>query len=134
MARILIVEDDSSTATFLRDLITKSSREKYNSEYDISYDVADNAPSALQLMESRNYELVITDILMARMDGWEFIKRLRETHCRSMLPIIVVSAVSSVNLSFDAVASGANDGFVKPLKGAELARFVKVVFNLIAER
>ncbi len=135
MARILIVEDDRVTASFLEDVIKMNAKKyKYDSEYDIRFTVVDNAIDALKMLTIHSFELILTDILMAKMDGWEFITEVRKEHSRSDLPIIVVSAVRSADLKYEAVSKGATDGFAKPLRNKDLKRFITVIFNLILER
>lgn len=134
MARILIVEDSRACSMFVTDLITKYAHQKYESDFDLKIDVADSAIQALEMMKTRNYELIITDIMMSRMDGWALLSEIRKTKSKSELPVVILSAIESDDLKYESVRKGAVDGFAKPLRGAELKRFIDTVFNLITER
>lgn len=134
MARILIVEDDTATATFVQDVLQAAKKKYYQSTWEMRFDHAKSAAEALKYIETRNYELVVTDILMAKMDGWELIKVLRKDKSRSQLPVLVITAIDGIDIRYESIRRGATDGFAKPIKGDELKRFIKVVFNLILER
>lgn len=132
MSRILICEDDAVAAQFIEDLLVKTAPELYSSPYELKITKVNNAIEALNLFETGfSFELVITDVLMAKMNGYEFIKKLREKHSQGELPIVVVSAIDGVELAYQASRAGASAWFTKPLK---LKEFSKTVFNLLLER
>jgi two-component system OmpR family response regulator len=85
-------------------------------------------------MRTRNYELVVADLLSARADNADFLRTLREKKPRNTLPIVVVSAVDGIDIRYEMIRAGANDYFLAPLRGTELERFLRVSFNLILER
>lgn len=133
MTNILVIEDDKFFARIVKDLILGNAEKKERNKDSLHFDHAENAIIALEMMKTKRYQLVITDIMMAKCSGWDFIKEVRKDYTRSELPIIVVSAVKSADMQYEAVSKGATDGFAKPMNGEEMRRFVNVVFNLIAE-
>lgn len=133
MAKCLIVEDDFLWVTILQDTLLGAIKEK-NMGLELSFDVADSSGRALLLVEATHYDLIITDLYLAKMDGFEMIRQIRKTKSISELPIIVITAVTDIDIKYEAIRKGATDGFAKPLRGEELQRFLDVVFNLLAGR
>jgi len=66
--RILVVDDDKTLVRLLREAITKA-------EYDVV--TATNGIDALQELYSRQPDLILLDVMMPRMDGWETAQRIR---------------------------------------------------------
>jgi CheY-like chemotaxis protein len=131
MARILIVEDDSISAALINDVITKYAKEKYDSDWDLRVTVVYSGIEALEILNVHMFELIITDILMAKMDGWELIREIRKKYTNSELPIVVVSAIDGVELEYKSKRAGASMWFTKPIHPKE---FSESIFSLIAER
>lgn len=131
MARILVVDDDVGMCQFIRDVLVKYGQTDYESDWKLNVQTVDNAVHALDIIKENNYELIITDILMARMDGWEFIKKLREKFPQFDVPIVIVSAVQGVDLQYESMRHGASAWFSKPIHPKE---FADAVFKLIQER
>lgn len=120
-ARILLVDDDRSIRTMYAE---------YLGSHGFEVVEEDSAIGALgRLLGGEKYGLVITDIMMAKMDGWELLDTIREgLRLDSLaLPVIVVSAFESDTLETKALGKGANGSFVKgndPL--SELLRQVRI--------
>lgn len=131
MARILIVEDDSVSAALINDVIIKHAKEKYDSDWDLRTTIVHSAIDGLEILSIHEFELIITDILMAKVDGWEFIKAVRKKKTNSELPIVVVSAIDGAELEYKSKRVGASMWFTKPIHPKE---FSEKVFSLIAER
>lgn len=132
MARIAIIDDDPLICAMLKDLLEKTDKSTYNSEWKITVTTIQNAVEALKLFESGfQFELIVTDVLMARVDGWELIRELRKKYTQAMLPIVVISAIDGTELEYQSIRAGASAWFTKPI---DLKKFSDVVFNLIAGR
>jgi len=131
MARILLVDDDPVILEMIQDILQKYTKAYSDSEWELKIHTAPDAIKALGMLEEFNYELVVTDILMAKMDGWEFIKQVRERYPQRALPIVVLSAVDAVELEYKSMRYGASAWMQKPLRPKE---FANQVFNLISER
>lgn len=85
MKQILLVEDDP----FLADIYsTKLKASGFNIE------VAPNGGKCLSLVEEKNFNLIILDIVLPEMDGWEILKKLKETKRAKFLPVIILSNLS----------------------------------------
>lgn len=132
MSRVLLIDDDKVILEFIGDLLTKSAPQYYQSPYDLKITKVESAAEAISLFDQGlNFELVITDVLMAHMSGWELIKKLREKYSQGELPIVVISAVDGVELAYQCSRAGASAWFTKPIK---INEFCKTVFNLLLER
>lgn len=115
---ILVVEDDSATRILLK---THLKRAGYNVELATSGDDA-----LLKISTEFHPDLVITDILMPYVDGYQFLKEFRENFEEfKNTPIIVISAVNIKDDVIKALKLGANDYITKPYKMDELIQKVK---------
>jgi len=131
MARILVVDDDPIIRELVRDCLQKYAVKYYKSQWDLKIDVVADAITALTLIEDQNnYELIITDILMAKMDGWEFITELRKKFPMFKIPIFVISAISGVELEYQAAKYGVSKVFSKPLSPK---LFAKEIFSFLMD-
>ena len=114
--KILVVDDEESVAFLLR-------RHMAAAGYDTAY--AANGEEALQLIEQELPDLVLLDIMMPEMNGFEVCRYLRDHERTKKLPVIMVTALSSQVDSYQARLSGANDVVVKPVDGPDLANRVR---------
>lgn len=128
MARVLIVDDDEFTCKFLKDALVKYQKVYYQSDWDLRIDTLTSAIRALEVIKENNYELIVTDILMAKMDGWELIRKLRNKFPQFKVPIVVISGVRGVDLEYEGAVHGVSAYFGKPISPKE---FAHKVFNLI---
>lgn len=131
MARILIVDDDPVVLEMVQDILHKYTKQYDKSDWDLKVHTAPDAIKALGMLEEFNYELIVTDILMAKMDGWEFIRKVRERYAQMELPIVVLSAVDAVELEYKSMRYGASAWMQKPIRPKA---FANQVFNLISGR
>jgi signal transduction histidine kinase/CheY-like chemotaxis protein len=82
-AKILVVDDITENRILLREFLH---------EFGFDIDEAADGLDAIELMQAGDYNLVLTDIRMPRMDGWEFIRFIREELDNHTLPVIAVTA------------------------------------------
>jgi DNA-binding response OmpR family regulator len=134
MARCLLVEDDCYYSTLMQDILINAAKANNRYTRELIFDVVTDVGKALSMIAINHYDLLITDLYFARMDGYEMIKKIRENITDKDLPIIVVSAIADIDVKYPNLRAGATDIFEKPLRGGDLQRFVTVVFNLIAGR
>ena len=118
MFSILVCEDDFAIKTMIS---TKLKQENY------SVHTAQNGQEALNLMEKQQIDLVISDIMMPEMDGYEFVQTLRET--KHTLPILMITAKSQLESLEAAFKLGVDDYMVKPLRLEELVLRVKALLR-----
>lgn len=131
MARILIVDDDKLVLQVAKDILEEQKNVRYRSPWKMHVTTAADAGTALLLIKENNYELIITDILMAKMDGWELIKEIRKRFPSLTTPIAVMSAVNGIDIEYETVRHGASAWISKPLNSKE---FISKVIDLIQER
>lgn len=118
MFSILVCEDDFAIKTMIS---TKLKQENY-SVYTVQ-----NGQEALNLMEKQQIDLVISDIMMPEIDGYEFVQTLRET--KHTLPILMITAKSQLESLEAAFKLGVDDYMVKPLRLEELVLRVKALLR-----
>ena len=102
---VLIVDDSEFTRNYHSYILREA-----NFETVTAVDGAD----ALEKLYSRTFDLVLTDINMAVMDGYEFIRRVRSSGDYDNLPIIIISTESEAEDKSRGFEAGANFYIVKP--------------------
>lgn len=103
---LLVVDDEFSN----RDLLSRRLR---RAGYTV--ETAEDATQALDIIHSREVELVLLDTMMPGMTGVELLKLLRATHSPMELPVIMVTALSESQRVVEALSLGANDYVTKPV-------------------
>lgn len=118
MFNILVVEDDKN----LRKLITTYlQRNKYN-----TYE-ATNGEEALNVLDQSYIDLIVSDIMMPKMDGYELIKSLREA--KYDVPILIITAKSEIEDKKEGFLLGADDYMVKPIDIEEMLLRIQVLLR-----
>lgn len=118
MFNILVVEDDKN----LRKLMTT-----YLKKNDYNVFEAFNGTQALDIMDTEYIDLIISDIMMPEMNGYEFVKSLRE--CKYEMPILLVTAKSAIEDKKEGFLLGADDYMVKPINMEEMILRVQVLLK-----
>lgn len=113
---ILIVDDDP------RNIFTLASTLE---EYDGTVIEASNGRSALDKLHKKKIDLVLTDIMMPEMDGYEVITHIRKDENYNNIPIIAVTAKSLKEEREKCIAVGASDYVSKPVDYDSLIRIIK---------
>jgi CheY-like chemotaxis protein/HPt (histidine-containing phosphotransfer) domain-containing protein len=109
--RILLVEDN---------LANQKVAVSYFEHWGLNADVANNGVEALQCLREHPYDLVLTDLFMPVMDGFETITKIRQQLKRKALPIIALTASAETKLIDRALKAGANRCLTKPFNPKEL--------------
>ena len=116
---ILVIDDEESYCEIL----------KYNLEKEgYEVDTADSAETALGY-DLRKYQLILVDIMMERMGGFDFAKRVRNNPEIENIPIIFCSALNGEDEKVMGLNIGADDYITKPFKNAEVIARVKAVLR-----
>lgn len=118
MFNILVVDDDKNTR-----LLFKAVLESAN--YTVS--VASNGAEALAIMDSVHVDLVVLDIMMPKMDGYEFTRVLRESN--NSLPILMVSAKQLPTDKHMGFMVGTDDYMTKPVDEEEMLYRIKALLR-----
>lgn len=116
MINILVVEDDDSIRGLLRMSLKKSG-------YQV--DTAEDGEKALFLFEKNEYDLVLLDIMVPKIDGYELFKYIEQYH----IPAIFITAKSSVEDKVKGLRMGAEDYIVKPFEILELIARIENVLK-----
>lgn len=114
--RILLVEDEKSLSRAITAIL-----EKNNYSVDAVYDGAD----ALAYLEADNYDGVLLDIMLPKVDGITVLKTIREKG--NLIPVLMLTAKSEVEDKVLGLDSGANDYLTKPFAGQELLARIRAM-------
>lgn len=116
--RILLVEDEAKVASFLRSALEETS---------YAVDTSHDGEEACYFAETTDYDLVILDIMLPKMDGFQVLRRLRAR--RPNLPVLVLTARGGVEDRVRGLDLGADDYLVKPFALAELNARVRALLR-----
>ena len=116
--KILVVEDERD----LNRIITKHLK-KNNYSVDSCFD----GQEALDFISYSEYDLIITDIMMPNVDGYEFIDKLRAN--KNNIPVIMLTAKDTLEDKIVGLDSGADDYIVKPFEFDELLARIRVLMR-----
>jgi len=114
---IMVVDDDFNICELIRLILKKE---------DFKVIVANDGISALEKLEIDKINLIILDIMMPNMDGWEFCREVRKF---SNIPIIMLTAKSEINQKVKGFDIGADDYLTKPFEPEELVARVKALLK-----
>ena len=121
--RILIVEDEFNLADVIRKSLEK---EKY------VIDISDDGEDASYNIRSNIYDLVILDVMLPGMDGFEILKKMREEEIASK--VIMLTAKSTLDDKLEGLQNGANDYITKPFHIEELVARVNIQLNSFSSK
>ncbi|HEV8712878.1 MAG TPA: sigma-54 dependent transcriptional regulator [Candidatus Binatia bacterium] len=111
---ILIVDDERSIRVGLKGLLSKEG-------YEVT--VAENGNDALRLLTNQEYDLVLTDLRMAGLDGLGLLKKIKEQYPDTL--VIMMTAYGSEKIAVEAMKAGARDYLVKPFDNDEVKILVQ---------
>ncbi len=118
MFKILVVDDDKNTRLLLKAVLE-------NEKYTVF--TANDGADALQVMDGEHIDLVIVDIMMPNMDGYEFTKILREAD--DNLPILMISAKQLPADKQKGFLVGTDDYMTKPIDEVEMLLRIKALLR-----
>ena len=121
--KALVVDDDRVTTLALVNTLSRA---------HLDATAVHDPLLALKRLEQEDYELILLDIQMPELDGFEFCKKVRELPKYSKTPVIFVTSHDDFESRIHSVLSGGNDLIAKPVFPAEL--LVKVVTHLLRSR
>jgi len=119
---ILVVDDEPINQRVMKNILSQVN-------YRVS--LANNGEEALRILETKkDVNLVLLDVMMPKMSGFEVCQRIREKHLPSELPVIIVTAKSQIEDLVTGLTSGANDYISKPFSRDELLARIRTHLNL----
>ena len=118
MFQIMVVDDDKNTRLFLKAVLEAEN-------YTVL--TAENGEDALALMDTNHVDLVVLDIMMPKMDGYEFTQALRESN--NNLPILMVSAKQLPSDKKHGFMVGTDDYMTKPIDEEEMLWRIKALLR-----
>lgn len=114
--RTLVVEDEKHLNRMISEAIL---------DEGYSVDSCFNALEALGLCECAQYDVIVLDIMMPKMDGFEFVRRIRENGCKT--PVVYLTSRDSVSDKVRGLESGGDYYMVKPFDFRELIAVIHVM-------
>lgn len=116
MADILIAEDDFSTRSNLIQLLEKSG-------YTVL--AASSGEEALEILERETPDLIISDVMMPGIDGYELLRRVNEEEKGDFIPFIFLTARTEMSDFREGMLSGGDDFITKPFKAHDLLKSIE---------
>jgi len=102
--KVLVVDDDRSHRFMLSSMF---------SEWGWTVEEADDGTTAVAAVEAHSYDAILMDVRMAKMDGMEALRRIHAFN--PAIPVVIMTAYSSVDAAVEAIKIGAHDYLTKPL-------------------
>lgn len=118
--KILVIDDVQTNLVLTKAILSK--------QYQVA--TALSGVKILELIEAEKPDLILLDIMMAGMDGFEVLNVIRNNEASKSLPVIMVSALSNPDEISKAYELGANDYISKPIVLAQLLSTVKTQLAL----
>ncbi|MBP3578582.1 MAG: response regulator transcription factor [Lachnospiraceae bacterium] len=118
MFKILVVEDDNELNRLFCKTLVRNGYEALN---------ASDAVRALEILETESVDLIISDVMMPGIDGFEFVRQLREA--QMTLPVMMITAKSDIKDKQSGFLSGADDYMVKPVDLQEMLLRVQALLR-----
>lgn len=117
MNKILVVDDDKNINVLIQSLLK-------NENYEIA--VAFDGEEALEKLEKEKVDMLITDVMMPKMDGWELCSEVRSF---SSMPILMLTVLGETSQKVKGFGIGADDYLTKPFEPIELIARVKALLR-----
>ena len=116
--RILVIEDEKKVATFIKKGLV---------EEHYAVDTAFDGEEGLYLAEVNEYDLIVLDLMIPKLHGWEVLKKIRAK--RNNVPILVLTARDSVEDKVRGLDAGCDDYLTKPFAFAELLARIRALLR-----
>lgn len=119
-ARILLADDNADMREYVRRLLAAN--------YEV--ETAADGEAALGLARYQEFDLILSDVMMPKLDGFGLLKALRADERTQAIPIIMLSARAGEESRVEGMGAGADDYLVKPFSARELLARVEAHLNL----
>ena len=112
--KLLIVEDEETLRESLGRVLIQEG-------YEV--DSVSSSEAALTTIDEKNYDLIITDIILPGINGIQLLRKCREKNPKAKF--IIITAFASIETAVEAIRTGAFDYLVKPIQHRELKDIIK---------
>ena len=109
-ARILVADDNAD----MRDYVTRLLGERF------MVDVVGDGASALAAIQQHRPDVIVSDVMMPELDGFELLRALKDDPVTNAIPVILLSARAGEEATIEGIGAGADDYLVKPFTAREL--------------
>jgi class 3 adenylate cyclase len=123
LSRILVVDDEPRNARLMQMVLRA---EGYGTG------IATNGPEALGLIAKGDYDLLVLDVMMPGMSGYEVCRAVRADEATRFLPVVLVTALTDVTERVQGIEAGADDFISKPFNEVELKARVRSLLRIKA--
>ncbi|MDA8124097.1 MAG: response regulator [Deltaproteobacteria bacterium] len=120
LPRILLVEDDDRDALLIRSMLRE---EPYHIEQ------VQSGEEALAKLRQERFDLLLLDVLLPGLDGFEVCRQLKGGHPTDDLQIVLITCLSDLDNKIQGMEMGADDYLIKPIQGRELRARVKILIR-----
>ena len=118
---VLVVDDNKITTKLMH---------RYLDAHNFEVFEAFDGIECLEKLKERKPNLVVLDVMMPRMDGYETVKQMREDEQLKDIPVVIVTALNDVQTQIKAIEMGADDFLSKPVEEKLLIAKAKVLTEL----
>lgn len=115
--RLLVIEDEPKTGDYLHLGLT---------EAGFVVDLTRSGREGLYLADDGNYDLIVLDVMLPDIDGWEVVRRLRQTQTT---PVLFLTARDGLDDRLQGLALGGDDYLIKPFAFAELVARIRTILR-----
>ena len=122
--RVLVVDDNADLREYLQALLSPL--------YEV--ETASNGLEALKQLRARTPDIVVSDVMMPRLDGFGLVREIRADPATASLPVILLSARAGEESAIDGLNAGSDDYLVKPFSARELLARVRTHLQLASLR
>jgi adenylate cyclase len=119
--KILVVDDNPKNVKLLSDLLSAKGYEVVT---------AFSGPDAIEQLEAEKPDLLLLDVVMPEMSGYEVCRKIRKNHSTSLLPVVMVTALDPGEERVKGIEAGADDFITKPINQAELLARVRSLLRV----
>lgn len=116
--KILVVEDERKTAAFLK---------KGLEENGFAIDIATDGETGVSLIQQSEYDLIVLDVMLPKLDGWSVLKEIRQQ--RNQTPVLFLTARDAVPDRVHGLELGADDYITKPFAFSELLARIRTILR-----
>jgi DNA-binding response OmpR family regulator len=118
---VLVVEDYKVTRMMIKKMLEKGT--------DWKISEAQDGQIAIEFLQSQNPDLIILDLMMPKMNGFEFLKKIKSMPNVDKIPVLILTGLKSIEDEMKGLHEGADDYLTKPIKMDTLISRCKNLLN-----